>query len=403
MNICITSHDLEPQFICGIKRVSSILANEWKKECNIFFIAFSPKNNQVKDINGIPQYHFPKPNNILATDNITYFSQFVKEKKIDIILHQHSDIKDFSELCVKVSKKENIKLITTLHFAITHKNDTIKRSFFIKYKLQNSPIAWIKDILFYLKYNLYTKSQIHKENKNNFHYLINNSDKLVLLSQTHIDELKVFLQLNDAELNKICAINNPLPIINTPDILRKKKKVLWCGRVEFGVKRTDRILEIWKSIAPRHPDWELVIIGSGNIDHFIDITRKYNIPNVVFTGFCDPTEYYKEGSILCMTSSAESWGMVLVEAQMFGCVPIAFNSYSSLPEIISDGINGFKIKAFDKQEYANRLEWLINNENELNKMAIECKKSIRRFNTDIIASQWINLFKSVANNSVNNL
>ena len=157
MNICITNLDFNPQFIGGIKRVSSILAKEWIKECNVCFLAFSPKDNQVKEIEGIPQYHFPLPENILVEENVDYFTKFIKEHNIDIILHQHSDNVQFTELCIRVAKKENIKLITSLHFAITHKNDIAKRAMFIKYKLGASPIAWIKDFVLFIKFHLYTK------------------------------------------------------------------------------------------------------------------------------------------------------------------------------------------------------------------------------------------------------
>ena len=394
MNICITNLDFNPQFIGGIKRVSSILAKEWIKVCNVYFLAFSPKDNQVKDIEGIPQYHFPVPEDILANENVDYFTKFVKENKVDIILHQHSDNAQFTELCIRVSQNENIKLITTLHFSITHKNDIAKKVMFIKYKLGASPVAWIKDAIFFFKYHLYIKSQNTREDCFLYRNLIENSSRLVLLSPTFIPTLKKQLKLRDSEIEKITAISNPIEI-QEYEITEKKKRVLWCGRVEYGMKRVDRMLEIWKSIAQRHPDWELYIMGSGNIEYFRNITIQHNIPNVHFTGFCNPYNYYKEGSILCMTSSTEGWGMVLVEAQMFGCIPIAYNSYSSLTEIITDDVNGYTIPAFNKKKFAERLEWLMDNEDERNKMIEECQKSVKRFDVNIIAQQWMNLFKEV--------
>lgn len=96
-----------------------------------------------------------------------------------------------------------------------------------------------------------------------------------------------------------------------------------------------------------------------------------------------------------MTSSTEGWGMVLVEAQMFGCIPIAYDSYSSLGDIITDNVNGFKIAPFNKKQYAKRLEWLMENEDERNKMFEECQQSVKRFDVSIIAKQWMELFKNL--------
>ena len=394
MNICITNLDINPQFIGGIKRVSSILAKEWIKECNVYFMAFSPKDNQVKDIEGIPQYHFPVPEDILANENVDYFTKFVKENKVDIILHQHSDNAQFTELCIRVSQNENIKLITTLHFSITHKNDIAKKVMFIKYKLGASPVAWIKDAIYFFKYHLYIKSQNTREDCLLYRNLIENSSRLVLLSPTFIPTLKKQLKLRDSEVEKTTAISNPIEI-QEYKITEKKKRVLWCGRVEYGMKRVDRMLDVWKTIAPRHLDWELCIMGSGNIEHFRNIVKHHNIPNVYFTGFCNPYEYYKDSSILCMTSSTEGWGMVLVEAQMFGCIPIAYNSYSSLNEIITDGINGYTIPAFNRKRFAERLEWLMEHDTEREDMISACLESVKRFDASIIAREWMELFKNL--------
>lgn len=394
MNICITNYDDCPQFIGGIKRVSSILAKEWIKECDVCFLAFSPKDNQVKEIDGIPQYHFPIPENILANENVDYFTKFIKEHNIDIILHQHSDNVQFTELCIRVAKKENIKPVTTLHFAITYKNDTAKRAMFIKYKLGASPIAWIKDFVLFIKFHLYTKHKNTQEDNLVYRNLIEHSSKLVLLSPTFIPTLARNLNLKDSQLKKITAISNPIEI-QEYKITEKKKRVLWCGRVEYGMKRVDRMLDVWKTIAPRHLDWELCIMGSGNIEHFRNIVKHHNIPNVYFTGFCNPYEYYKDSSILCMTSSTEGWGMVLVEAQMFGCVPIAYNSYSSLNEIITDGINGYTIPAFNRKRFAERLEWLMEHDTERENMIAACQNSIKQFDVSIIAKQWMELFKNL--------
>ena len=394
MNICITSHDMEPLNMCGIKRVSSILAKEWIKECNVCFMTFTPEDKQIREICGIPQYHFPEPNDILSEKNVEYFISFIKETETDIILHQHSNIDEFTELCIKVKELTNVKLVTVRHFAITHNNDTIRRAFFIKNKLDKSPLAYLKDVLFFIRFHMYKKRKNTEVEKRQLSFIIDNSDKFVLLSNNFVDEIKILLGRNEDINKKVCAIYNPLEICNQ-QLPQKKKRVLWCGRVEYGTKRVDRIIDVWKSIAPRHPDWELYIMGSGNIEHFKEITRKERIANIFFTGTCAPYEYYKEGSILCMTSSIEGWGMVLVEAQMFGCIPIAYNSYSSLQEIITDNINGYTIPAFDKRRFAERLEWLMEHDDERENLIVACQKSVKRFDARIIAQQWMEMFKGL--------
>lgn len=395
MNICITNYDFAPQFTGGIKRVSSILAKEWIEDCNIYFIAISPTNNQIKEVNGIAQYHLPVPEEILSERNIHYFSTFVKEKKIDIILHQHSESQQFTELCVKVKNITEVKLITTRHFAITHDNAIIRKAFFIKDKLQCRLADWAKDCLLFLAFHLFKKNRNTKKNNLYFKYIIKESDKFVLLCDAYKKELIERLELDDNDIQKICAINNPLTIVET-SLTPKKKKVIWCGRVEFGVKRLDRMIEIWRNISVRFPDWELIVMGDGDIESFKRIIKKKEIQNITFTGHCNPFEYYKQGSILCMTSSTEGLPMVILEAQMYGCIPIAYNSFSSLDEIITDGVNGYKIPAFNEKKFIERLVWLFNNETVRIRMQAECIESVKKNDVKRIAHQWLEMFRQFA-------
>ncbi len=394
MNICITNYDLAPQFTGGIKRVSSILAKEWVNECNIYFIAVSPSNNKVFEIKGIPQFHLPEYQNILSIQNVEFFTAFIEERGIDIILHQHSECETLTELCTIVKKKTGTKLVITRHFAVTYNNDILRHSFFNKYKLQQSMTAWLKDFALFLKFHLIKGKKNIKKGNAMFRLFIDNSDKFVLLSKSHIKDLEKQLKFGKGEQKKICAINNPIEL-EQKVVIKKKKKILWCGRVEYGTKRVDRMFDIWKTIAKRHPDWELCIMGSGNIEYFRDIVKYHNIPNVCFTGFCNPHEYYKEGSFICMTSSSEGFPMVILEALMYGCIPIVYNSFSSLDDIIIDGVNGYKIPAFNKRKFIERLEWLMENEFERKKMISNCQESVKKFDAKIIAKQWLEIFKEI--------
>ena len=96
-----------------------------------------------------------------------------------------------------------------------------------------------------------------------------------------------------------------------------------------------------------------------------------------------------------MTSSAEGWGMVLIEAMQYGCVPIAYNSYTSLADIVQNGVNGFAIPAFNKKCYVEKLEFLMNNNAVRDEMAKKGYESIKKFNQKDTSYKWIELFDEV--------
>ena len=90
--------------------------------------------------------------------------------------------------------------------------------------------------------------------------------------------------------------------------------------------------------------------------------------------------------------------MVLVEAMSHGCVPMAFDSYASVRDIIADGENGVLVKPFSIGEYSRKLIELIDDDERRRAMAVRGMESINRFNTPAIARQWLELFEQVSDN-----
>lgn len=395
MNILITNIDGNPQFLGGVKRVSSILGNEWKKEgCAVQFMTYlSGSDFRFDNIEGIAQSFLPNNKVIDCTENFDYFVQYVRENKIDIILHQFADSEELTRLCAKVKKETGVKLISTLHFSITHLNDIAKEMFFVKYRLGSNPINYLRDVLLWGNYWLRNRRKISKENRRKLLEAYLCSDKVMLLSENYIPLFETAVGIKDEE-KKLVAINNPSIQLERV-VSEKEKRVLWCGRVEFGVKRVDRMMRIWKRVSHNFPDWQLDVLGSGDIDFFRNLAKKYGIQNINFVGFCNPQEYYDRGAILCMTSSTEGWGMVLVEAQSNGVVPMVYNSYASATDIIDNGKNGFLVKAFDEDEYVENLMMLMRDENMRLRMAELAKESVRKFDSKKIAQQWIDLFEKL--------
>ena len=395
MNILITNIDGNPQFIGGVKRVSSILGNEWKKEGNVvqFMTYLSGSDLRFDNIEGLAQSFLPNNKFIDCPENFDCFVQYVRKNKIDVILHQFADSEELTRLCAKVKKETGVKLISTLHFSITHLNDIAKEMFFVKYRLGNNPLNYFRDALLFCNYHLRNKKRIAEENRQKLLEAYHGSDKVMLLSENYISCFEKAVGIKDVE-NKLVAINNPSVLLEQV-IREKEKRVLWCGRVEFGVKRVDRMMRIWKRVSQKFPDWQLDIIGSGDIEFFRNLARKNAIERINIVGFANSQEYYDKAAILCMTSSTEGWGMVLVEAQTNGVIPITYNSYASATDIIDDGENGFLVETFDEDEYVEKLMLLMGDEELRFRMAESAMVSVRKFDSKKIAQQWIDLFEKL--------
>ena len=92
-----------------------------------------------------------------------------------------------------------------------------------------------------------------------------------------------------------------------------------------------------------------------------------------------------------MTSDAEGWGLTLMEAQQMGVVPIAFDSYESIHEIIQDGVNGLLVKEGDCNGFVRKLHDLLSDDGERTRMAVSGLDVVNRFSVDRMMEQWMKI------------
>ncbi len=92
-----------------------------------------------------------------------------------------------------------------------------------------------------------------------------------------------------------------------------------------------------------------------------------------------------------MTSSFEGWPLTLIEAQQCGCVPLAFNSFASLKDIITSKNNGFIIPNNDIPMYIKQIKRLMTDDQLRKSMANNAIESSKRFTINTIIKEWIKL------------
>ena len=94
-----------------------------------------------------------------------------------------------------------------------------------------------------------------------------------------------------------------------------------------------------------------------------------------------------------MTSSFEGWPLTLIEAQQCGCVPLAFDSFASLKDIITSEDNGFIIPNNDIPAYIQQIKRLMTDDKLRKSMAANANECRKRFTIDTIIKEWINLME----------
>lgn len=363
----------------GVERVTYTLGEMLRK--NGFDVYYAFYGNDYDKIDKKNKFRF----DIKSTDNklIKSFILFIKENNISLIICQNIHSTRFQKIYIKIKENTGVKIITCLHC---------------------NPDIWVNKNKFGCTFfNIYIKELLrsiyfrviknpYKVNQKGMYDL---SDKYILLSESF---KYIFCKLNGVDGKKLQAIPNPCPFtVNLDTEIVKENVVLVVSRMAEQQKRISNVLYIWSTISNKFPDWKLELVGDGpDLNKYTELSQKLRLKNIKFVGNSkNPQKYYKRAKIFMMTSIWEGFGMTLIEAQNYGCVPIAYNSYAAVNDIILNGENGFVIPIHDIEMYANKMTLLMKDLKLWNKMSKTAKLTSSRYDESHILELWQKLFDSL--------
>lgn len=219
-------------------------------------------------------------------------------------------------------------------------------------------------------------------------------DRTVLLSPSYIKEFEELVGLPHAD--KVVAIPNPLPVLESKvSIGQKKKEILFVGRISVE-KALYRLLYIWEKVQSRIPEWQLRIVGDGaEKQNCVRLAESLGLKNVHFEGFQNAVPYIQQAAIVCLVSNAEGLPMVFMEAMTLGTVPVGFNSFSAIYDMIEDRKNGIIVPAFDLDQYADRLVELAQDDSFRCELARNARIAVEKFDISKVGELWFRVFQEL--------
>lgn len=286
----------------------------------------------------------------------------------------------------------NCKIISVLHFNPGYEELKISWKYaFRSLKTSNIISDKLKGLIRIGLFPFY-KLLYPLRNKELYRTVYNYSDKVVLLSNRFVNEYKEYAKLKD-DL-KFETIPNALSFDNyfeTEKLKDKKKQVLIVSRLDEIQKRISLSIQIWAALEKDSEltDWQFMIVGHGDAEaDYKKMVKDLGLKRIWFEGRQNPLNYYKESRIFMMTSAYEGWGLTLTEAQQMGCVPIAFDSYSSVYDIIDNGKNGYIIENNNLEDFKCKMKILMTNDSLRNNLAHQAILSSKRFELSHIIDSW---------------
>lgn len=123
-----------------------------------------------------------------------------------------------------------------------------------------------------------------------------------------------------------------------------RRRIICCARL-VALKRYDAAIDAFAALADERPDWDLVIVGDGEMREAWQARVPERLKGrVIWTGFIkDPAEtaaLYRWSHVFVHPGDYEAWGVVVLEAAAAGLAMIVSNVVGAAPDLVRDGENG---------------------------------------------------------------
>ena len=202
----------------------------------------------------------------------------------------------------------------------------------------------------------------------------------------------------------VVTIPVPVPMVTSTarpaSTSDKEPRVIFVGRLA-PEKDLDRWLAVARTVSQRHPSARFEIVGDGPERERLEKEgERLGLGRVLsFTGFVPHAqlgEVYARAAVLLLTSQAEGFGRVLVEAASQGVAAVS-TSVAGPRDIIIHGVTGFLHEPGDVDGLARSVSSLL--EHPLRAVAMGARAQTlasARFDPARLRAAWVNLWVTTA-------
>ncbi|AIY00850.1 hypothetical protein ART_1251 [Arthrobacter sp. PAMC 25486] len=223
-------------------------------------------------------------------------------------------------------------------------------------------------------------------------------DALVFLTQEQCDDALERFQGAD----NFCVIPNSRPSVdaNSIDFSRDPNSVVLVARLVGGKRIDHAIRAVVQARSESGLQLTLDIYGEGDDhDRLHKLVAELGAEQFVrLRGHTESIDsVFARTSMSLMTSSAEGFGLVLVESLAHGCIPITYDIKYGPSFIVTDGVDGFLIKDGDVEALAKSIIDTRNlSAQEAGTLRLNGITGVSRFTDEAIYELWVDEMRAAA-------
>ncbi|MCC6068776.1 glycosyltransferase [Ferrovum sp. PN-J185] len=232
-------------------------------------------------------------------------------------------------------------------------------------------------------------------------------DSIVCTSPQYLETSPILKKIENKNILKIIPLginDRKSSLVKTSNILeklsiQKDKFILAIGVLRY-YKGFEVLIHSAKLIKKN-----VVIVGTGSEETRLkSLVKENNIHNVIFANYVteeDKDFLYDNCSVFVLPSylRSEAFGMVLVEAAMFGKPMVSCEIGTGTSYINEDKRTGFVVEPNNHERLAQAINHILDNKDIAEKMGIEARKRYEAlFASDKLGQSYSNLYEQVINN-----
>lgn len=242
--------------------------------------------------------------------------------------------------------------------------------------------------------HLHCGSQIDEIWNDRYQYLFERCDCGILLSES----LKKKVEEHIGQSGKLKVVYNPCPIISMSEEHEKKNHILFSGTLYEGKGYRD-LIRAFAKIAPKYPDWNIVLAGNGEVELARAISRECGIEGQVeLLGWVSGEAKHKafcEAKALCLPSYAEGFPMAVLDAWAYG-LPVITTPVGGIPDVAIDGGNMLLFKPGDIGTLTEKMDLLLSNIALCKQLASESLRLAKgQFSLETVTKDVASLYQSL--------